>query len=50
MKNLNNDEQDFYYKIKILIMFSSMVCFGIGCYDKANYIILFLIFHNTLKR
>ena len=50
MKDLQNEEKDLYYKWKHIIAFAALGCFAFGSYDRANFLVLLLIFLNTIKR
>ena len=50
MKDIKEEEKDIYYKWKHIIAFVALGCFAFGSYDRANFILLYLIFLNTVKR
>ena len=49
MKDLKNEEKDYYYKVKFLIAFFALGFFAFGEYDRADFLIMFLIFINTVR-
>lgn len=50
MKDIKEEEKDFYFKFKYIIAFVAMGFFAVGSYDRANFLVMFLIFLNTIKR
>ena len=49
MRELKDDEKGFYYKLEIIVCMLSFLFFAIADYNRANFLMLFLIFHRLLK-
>ena len=47
--SLKDDEKGFYYKLEIIVCMLAFLFFAIADYNRANFLMLFLIFHRLLK-
>ena len=47
--SLKDDEKGFYYKLEITVCMLSFLFFAIADYNRANFLMLFLIFYRLLK-
>ena len=42
-------DSQFWIKFEIAILFAALVCFACADYERANFIMLFLIHHRLIK-
>ena len=47
--SLKDDEKGFYYKLEIIVCMVAFMFFAIADYDRADFLMLFLIFHRLIK-